>query len=220
MFLYNRDQSLTEAITSHGYWESWVTAWHVKNIGEGDVYIDLGANAGYYSFLANYLGATVFAFEANQDYCGLISRSSVFNGVKFYIEAVAIADKTGTAHLNLYGDLDGSASIVGDGWDDKFIDVRTAPLDAYSFPAGNMIIKMDIEGAEELAWDGMPKTLAIRKPTIIMEYTPGAYSDKFWDKLTAYGKVSLLDYEGNENLVTKQYAESQTDWITLVVRSR
>ncbi len=219
--LYNKDASLTGAIAHNGFWESWVTAWHVNNIAEGDVYIDLGANAGYYSLLANYLGAHVEAFEANPKYIELLSVNGAINDLlHLSTHQYAISDSEGTVRLNLFGDLDGSASIVGAGWDDKFMTVKTKRLDQFTFPAGKMIVKMDIEGAEEMAWDGMPEILANRKPVIILEYTPGAYSENFWMKMQEYGKVSILDYEGTENLVTEKYAESLNDWCTLVVRPR
>ena len=220
LFLDNNDASLTGAIASNGFWESWVTAWHVQNIGEGDIYVDLGANAGYYTFLADYLGATVYAFEPQPNYIGLMAQSAVFNGVNPTLFNTALSDSEGTVMLNLFGAMDGSASIVGEGWDGRHLNVKTRTLDSISLPAGNLIVKMDIEGAEELAWDGMTETLEYRKPTIILEYTPGAYSEHFWDKMTEYGKVSLVNFDGYEELVTRQYAETRDDWITLTVRPR
>lgn len=219
LMLFNEDESLTKAIANNGFWESWVTAWHVQNISEGDIYIDLGANAGYFSFLAEHLGAVVYAFEANPKYCSLMDKGAVLNGSSIRIINRAIADlEGGSVKLNFYGNLDGSASIVGGGWSGRYVDVKTSKLDFWRFPPGNIIIKMDIEGAEELAWDGMQELLEHRKPTIIMEYTPGAYSDEFWDKLNEYGKISMVNYDAYEEIVTKKFAESQTDWLTLTVR--
>jgi FkbM family methyltransferase len=219
LFLYSHDKSLTSAIASTGYWESWVTAWHVQNVSEGDIYIDLGANAGYFSFLAESLGATAMAFEANPRYCTLMNQSSAFNGTNLHVYNWAVSDEEGSVKLNFYGDHDGSASIVGPGWDGKSMDVKACRLDSWRFPAGKMIVKMDIEGAEEKAWDGMTDLLKNRKPIIILEYTPGAYSDEFWDKLTEYGKVSKLSFDTYEEITSRKHVESLDDWCTLVVRA-
>lgn len=220
-----RDASLTDAIKTHGYWEAWITAWHTEHVKPGSLYIDGGANCGYYTFLAAYLGAQAWAFEPNPRYVELLTKSRADMGnsehINIGIWERALSDKNGSAHLNFFGDLDGSASIMADTGDS--IEVPTLKLDSLidHHISGNdhdIILKLDIEGAEELALRGAVNLIAKHNVTIILEYTPGAYSDDFWNLLESIGTIQQVGFDGKEYPITREDAESRTDWLTLVLR--
>ena len=68
------------------------------------------------------------------------------------------------------------------------MEVLTLALDDYARQktARPELVKIDVEGHEELALLGMREILDLRECTILMEYTPNAYSCEFNQKLSAW----------------------------------
>jgi FkbM family methyltransferase len=215
-----KDKSLTPSISTHGYWESWITAYIMNNV-QGKHFLDLGANSGYYSLLAAKLGAeSVTAFEPNPKYVRLLHKNRWENRVNINVVDKAVGDKIGPVALNFYGDLDGSATIVSP--TESHIRALSTTLDRYMFMEpmdAPVLMKVDVEGAEEKVFDGAQRFLNDNQVTMVMEYTPGAYSDEFWDKLSHWGSVNVLDHNGRPQAITERMANSNKDWITLVIRN-
>lgn len=206
-----------------GAWENWVTSWHTKNLHNYDTYIDVGANCGYFSFLANYFGLSVIAIEANPQYAGLLTRTIEENDAdNVAVVNAAVSESEGMAMLKVPETLHGGASITDNHIEaSHHYSVKTITLDDLQGPAGDrVLVKMDIEGAEEMAFKGATEFNQVVKPTYILEYTPRHYTENFFDALSSYGEVTMVDSNGNETSVTKHEAEGASDWITLVVRPR
>ena len=230
MWVMKGDRSVSPWLESDGFWESWVTTWVFNNVKPGTVFWDIGANTGYYGLLAWSLGATVSAFEPNPEYFEMLyetlRRNSIGFGT-FRLYNCALSDKDGTATLYVPAELQGSASLseIDPKWKVHRVEVTTRRLDGWisGFPPHDeYVIKMDAEGAEEKIWDGMVSLLnsAKNKPTVLMEYTPGAYSDEFFDKLKSYGSITTINHQGGEDTINEEWLKAQTDWVMLVIRGR
>ena len=79
-YLYTdkEEQSVGQWLAKHGYWESWITSWMTKNIKEGDICLDVGANYGYYTRVMEFLSGKnglVYYIEANPELVELIDKS-------------------------------------------------------------------------------------------------------------------------------------------------
>lgn len=208
-----------------GAWENWITAWHYNNLNQYDTYIDIGANGGYYSFLAYTQGLTVHAFEANQVYFSCLNSSTRDNGAvdRVTIHHAAVSDKDGAVELTVPDELHGGASIrhSDSNLPGRTEKVRAVTLDSFfksRTPIGYILVKMDIEGAEQMAWHGAKAFNEKHRPTYIIEYTPRHYDGNFFDELEEYGPVTMVNFEGSEEPITKAQADATEDWITLVVR--
>lgn len=228
MYVSSNDQSITPHLIADGFWESWITTWMFLNIRPGVVFWDVGANTGYYSFLAYVHGAMVSAFEPNPDYFDMMTATVVRNKwtkSMIRISPKALSDVNGHATLYVPANLHGSASFtpMDKKWGYHEIEVETTRFDHYvrGWGAGKQIMKIDAEGAEEKIFNGMGNRLVeVGKPIILMEYTPNAYSDKFLSALEDYAQLAWINYDGMEQLVTREWIESQTDWVMLVLRPR
>lgn len=227
LWVSKADRSVTPCLTGEfggmpGAWENWITSWHTKNFEHFDTYIDVGANSGYFAFLANHYGLKVIACEANPEYVELLSWSKAENdATNVEILAGAITDYKGSITLTVPEELHGGASTVY-ALPGKAIEVWCATLDSILIDAhpGRTLIKIDVEGAEPQVFAGASAVNALFKPTYIMEYTPRQYDDTFYDQLAEYGRVTQVDANGGEQPTTKEEANSADDWITLVVRPR
>lgn len=224
MYVNKLDGSVAPCLVRDGYWESWITSWVMSQNLENTIFIDVGANCGYYSFLAASLGCEVYAFEPNPLYSELIQESSRVNGLEVKVFNSALSDNVGKATLSVPDVFQGSATIVDidlSAYNPMQIEVSTIPLDAIEKPINKkLIIKIDAEGAEEMIWDGMQKTLSEHRPTVALEYTPGAYGRDFLNKLESYGNLKWINFDGLAEPVTKDQIISQGDWLMLVIEAR
>jgi FkbM family methyltransferase len=154
-----------------GVWEQYITGLISEGLAPGDIFVDVGANVGYYSLLASYRvgsAGTVFAFEASpRIYAALaanIDRNRVTNVI-----AINRAVSNAVGNCNIYmakeSNLGHSTIIPGiaahDGHTLEAI-IECAPLSAL-MPIDELLrarfIKIDIEGAERYAIEGLVELL-------------------------------------------------------------
>ena len=223
MYVMKDDKSLTPCLVHDGFWESWITEYLIKQDHYATVFYDVGSNCGYYSLLMYRLGAMVSSFEPNPAYFKMMEATIERNGwdkPSFRRSQYAISDKHGTETLWIPKELHGSASFteMDQKWEAEPLEVKTAPLDHLG-GCGNYIVKIDAEGAEEKVWDGMIDSLKKRigHSQVLLEYTPGAYSDEFLDKLEDYAPLHWINGNGEAEPVTREWIYAQTDWVMLIL---
>jgi FkbM family methyltransferase len=130
----------------------------------GDCFVDAGANIGFYSVMAASkvgLGGRVIAVEMMPDTAAILRKHARLNGAS-QIEVVetALLDRAGghvTAHV-IDGKF-GQASISGSGIG-RAVNVEASTIDDVlrNVPVIRLL-KMDLEGAEELALRGAQESL-------------------------------------------------------------
>jgi FkbM family methyltransferase len=139
-------------------------------------FIDLGANIGFYSLIiaTSRPNVRVVAFEPNPRNHTLLRLNRQVNQLgNLMCEPLAISDRDGTATLYL-SSSDMSASLCRDfeDHDDGEAIVQTTTLDNYLERqplAGDLTIKVDVEGHEEAFFRGALRTMTKRRPDIIAE---------------------------------------------------
>jgi FkbM family methyltransferase len=161
----------------------------------GDVFLDIGANIGFFSVFAGHLvgpAGGVVAFEPHPGAREELQELARRNNVSGIIDVVplALADRDGDAVLHLndeftsYSTLDPSASPMrASAAFRRSVDVRTTTLDRWlaSRPAlhGRIrCIKIDVEGAEDAVVAGMTQLLRDTHSRIVCETSIGSAADK------------------------------------------
>ena len=79
-----QDQFVSRRIREHGVWEPYETSLVLRLLQPGDVFVDVGANIGYFSVLAASLvgdAGKVFAFEPDPDNFQLLCANAELNGL-------------------------------------------------------------------------------------------------------------------------------------------
>ena len=162
---------------STGLYERDVTALFQDTVKEGMTVVDLGAYIGYYTLLASRLvGASgrVYAFEPDcKNYSYLVRNTSANDCRNVLAESRAVANRTGSA--TFIAEPDGEKSHLS-GVPEKTASmvVQTVTLDDFfaeeGWPSVDLV-KMDIEGSERAALEGM-RELSRRNPgmRLIMEF--------------------------------------------------
>jgi FkbM family methyltransferase len=163
----------------------------VLTLGEGDVFVDIGANSGYFSVLAALrVGARgrVFAFEPNPAVRRQLERHIGLNAIadRVTISELALSDEDRDdlrLFVSCWPDNDGIASLTpaaetlarGGLRADTSIAVRVRTFDSW-VPSVQLsridLMKIDVEGAESRVLAGMSSTLARFRPARIICETP------------------------------------------------
>jgi FkbM family methyltransferase len=164
----------------------------LKSLRPGGMFIDIGANVGYYSLLAkSRVGrrGRVMAFEPNPEIAARLRKNMDLSSVgEIEIHEAALSDVPGTAAFVCprNGSHGWGSLVAQPGWDGQIIAVETAVLDEI-VPENVIVdaIKLDIEGAEYLALRGARETIRRCRPYILMEIN-AAVSEAFQvDRLAA-----------------------------------
>ena len=163
----------------------------VLTLGEGDVFVDIGANSGYFSVLAALkVGARgrVFAFEPNPAVRRQLERHIGLNAIadRVTISELALSDEDRDdvrLFVSCWPENDGIASLTpaaetlarGGLRADTSIAVRVRTFDSWvqSVQLSRIdLMKIDVEGAESRVLAGMSSTLTRLRPARIICETP------------------------------------------------
>jgi FkbM family methyltransferase len=176
MFL---DPADTLSLTAKGIYEPFETDFLRKEIKEGYIVLDIGANIGYYTLIAAKLvgkNGRVFAFEPDPTNFALLKRNVEVNGYR-NVELVrkAVSNKTGKIKLYL-GESDTADHRIYDSHDGrKSIEIEAIRLDDYFIDYLGKInfIKMDTQGSESGVIQGGVKLLKKnRNVKVVTEFWP------------------------------------------------
>jgi FkbM family methyltransferase len=139
-------------------------------VRSGMTCIDAGAHIGYMTLLmAHEVGRDghVFAFEPSSENCGRLRTNLALNAVENATVVQAVVSSTagaatlgsGPSSFEHHLDVSSTQASV----------VESVTLDAYFVDKRVDFVKLDVEGAEELAVKGMYAVLARDKPTLLIE---------------------------------------------------
>jgi len=74
----------------------------LKNLNPDDIFYDIGANVGYYTYLSGLLCKEVHVFEPIKEYIDLIKENIVeFKNTNFFINNLALSDHKGKIKIFL-----------------------------------------------------------------------------------------------------------------------
>lgn len=176
----DEDNFVQKHCRENGVWDPDLTHWMIHNIKEGWKCLDIGSNTGYFSELMSYLVGPkgfVVAFEPNPhlvekhiEASSLNFKNKEFGNVT--IINLGLSNKKEKLELLVPYNNVGAANFFDKkyiGKSKKFL-VELNRLDQI-YPGQVDFIKIDIEGYEELAWDGFSKN-AKDCPLIVIELGP------------------------------------------------
>lgn len=175
-------------------YEDGVTEAIASTLKPGDVFVDVGANIGYFTVLAARLvrpRGRVLAFEphsgARETLEAMVQRNDVSATVE--IVPLALAEIAGDARLFVQDAVTAHSTLeptlspmrhVGAFHPDSVVHVTTLDDWMTSHPELERhirCVKIDVEGAEARVVGGMTKTLQLATLTIVCETTIGSVAD-------------------------------------------
>ena len=165
-------------------------------------FVDIGANLGIYTLVASRIvgpSGRVIAFEPSLQSFLTLKENVSLNGFKNVLAVrVALSDKTGEAFL--YHGSDAGKNSLGSFpcREPKGEPVATQSLDEalHQLSVETVdVIKMDVEGAEELVLRGAKRTVASHRPIVLFEINPESSRRLGFSPRGAWDLLAATDYE-------------------------
>lgn len=176
--LYLDPMSELGAAVPAGTYEPVLSKAVVHLMKDGGVFVDVGANEGYFSILAASANpaARVIAFEPQPDVAAIIVRNAAANGLSnLQVHSIAVADAPGKVDIVL-ARHSGGTHLASVGKSSRFERRVSVPADTLDniIPKENIrLMKMDCEGAELLVVRGARQLIQSgRVDFIVVDYHP------------------------------------------------
>lgn len=163
-----------------GYYEPAVVSAVQELLFPTTVFFDIGAHVGQYTLVAAPRVREVHSFEPNPLTFRLLQRNVVRNKLRnVAINQVAVCDHTGEDSLvqSMPSNVGASSLVCHGEASGPTVRVPCSSLDDYveargcSLTEGDVVLKIDVEGAETLVLRGATRVLA-KKPSLVLETVP------------------------------------------------
>lgn len=196
-----------------------------KILKPGMIFVDIGAHIGEYTLLsAELLGETghIYAFEPQPKIYNLLESNIKVNQLKkISIESCALSNQEGKVEFTIFSEPSVSSikTDLPNSSEQNYsitdtIQVSTITLDSYFGSLEDKIdlIKLDVEGAELMVFQGAKKYLEFSEATApiwLFEFSPRNYKDFGYDAkdlfslLESYGYIIYEYSNGQLNTISK-----------------
>lgn len=175
VFVRSADGDIGREIREKHSYEPHVVARLQQLLRPGMVFVDVGANIGFFTQLAASIvgpSGRVLAIEPLDKNVQLILRSLARNRfTQVEVQACAVSDRDGIASMITHDATSNGQATVVDEPAAALAQART--LDEITRDLAHIdVVKMDIEGFELAAWRGFRNGLATHRPHVLTEFHP------------------------------------------------
>ena len=209
-FKLRGSQSVHHLAMQRGTFDNTEKAFLQEQLKAVDVFVDIGANIGYYTCFARSLGKSVIAiepFSKNLKY--LYENIKVNNWKDIEVFPVGLSDQPGLA--TFYGGTSTGASLIDNWAGASRIFQRTVAVSTLDIILGNrtagkkILIKLDVEGAEYPVLLGSKNILCSQPRPIwiveicLAEYHPDGMNKNFKNTFDLFWENGYLAYTADQN---------------------
>ena len=220
--LLNPTEHIQQQLFWYGYYEKELGDLLKKIVKPSDVFIDIGANIGYFSLLVAHRlpSAEVISFEPVVDLYKKMNDNITLNDIKNIITihaAVGEIDEERELFVSAPDNSGMSSFRQPENYSGSKEKVKVVAIDEWFKGSGLSkidILKLDIEGSELAALRGMKKVLQNFRPLLIVEINPETLSMFNLKPLDIYDYLEQQGYKGFlilENARLKQLDQIETD---------
>lgn len=179
LHVHDHNETVSNFLRRHKIWQRQITVFIAGYLSDGDVFVDAGANIGYFSVYAGLrVGSSgkVHAVEPDEKNASLLTANLELNGLSnFTVHPTAVSDTTGEATLFRGKSNAGAHSLLQKGSLAAGPKVPVTTLDNLLRKERTpKLIKIDVQGAELNVLNGMKDLLSggEEKPAILLEFSP------------------------------------------------
>ena len=222
LYVQEHDWDIGENLIETKLYEPHVTSFLKEHLQEGMTFVDVGANIGFFTLTAaTKVGRSgkVIAVECNPRNVELIYMSLHRNGLDHVtVYPFAVGDTQKLMSFS-WGFSNGFVDELLKNDEEAFI-VQAVTLDSLLKNETRVdVVKMDIEGSEAKAWQGMQETIAKHHPVFLMEFFPallervsGVKGDEFLNSVFASGYSAGVLRREQEMVTTQSTSEVIAEW--------
>ncbi len=207
-FAGNTGDILDRYLYEFGVWEPSLTSWISSRLGADDVFVDIGANVGYYSILASRLvgpNGIVVAVEAEPATFEMLEQNVRRNNAT-NVRALNLAASDSAGTLELHSGAPWNRGMAGpvaerwnsagpesDSWTDVVTEVEAQPVGAIISDdelARMRLMKIDVEGGEPAVLRGLFELLDRTREDLelVVEIDPGLFEAQKEDPAAYLGR--------------------------------
>lgn len=214
-----QDKSVFNNILNNSDYENHMVDFYRELLKEDSVCIDAGANIGILSmYMSLFTKANIYAFEPIPETYEALIKNIDINKLNVVPLCLALGDKSGKSIALLDRTCNGGAGFEYDtkNLNDIKVDIDVITLDEFvkSYKIEKLdLLKMDVEGFEELVIKGGKETLKQFNPDIVTEFCPpiirskGLSSEGYFDTLRSYYKhIYFIDRPQMQLITIKDHA--------------
>jgi FkbM family methyltransferase len=217
-FLYPLDSAIGGAL-SYDDFEPLELSFVTNNLEEGDIFLDIGANGGLFTIAAaKKVGAKghVYAFEPSEREQSLLQHNIEINRLdNVTIVKAAVGDKNDTIKFVISQDGAMNSLKQNEHPGQKYqneVEVSMIALDKFATDndiSNVKLIKIDVEGAELLVFQGAEQLLASTKPIILFEANDltsrsFGYSQEYLLSFLSESEYVIQTWDKNEKITNIQ----------------
>jgi FkbM family methyltransferase len=201
MWLKNETSYLIDnCLINTGTWEPQAVNILKKYLKPGDVFIDVGANTGFFSIIASKItgdAGYVYAFEPTRYYFDILLKNMKENNINNCfpfnlglsdndkIEKINIFDSTATLHMQADDVSEAAEEIKLRTLDSMLPELGLTKID---------FIKVDIDGHEPFFLNGALKAIEKFDPLILLEVNHLSYMSAGINVIDFYNKLKFLGF--------------------------
>jgi FkbM family methyltransferase len=145
-----------------------------------DVFLDVGANVGWFTLLASTIigdGGRIYAFEPRRPVVDYLQRTVVLNDLANVITVYPIGlSNEAKSEILIWDPSTGNGGGASFDRDDASSDFVCQSIEVQSLDSLNLghvdVIKIDVEGAEPLVLEGANRTIGRDRPIVLTEVLP------------------------------------------------
>lgn len=204
MYVNAADDVIAPEILAYGFHEKYETELLKKIIKPSMVFVDIGANIGYYSLVAAKLvgqSGKVYAFEPDPiNYSLLLSNIETNHFTNIVPIQKAVSNQAGSVKLVLDRGNFGAHTLSESNIQTErrgFVEVEAITLDAFFKAEGNStvdFIKMDVQGSEGRVIEKAHHILKHNDLKILMEFWPQGLRNMGTDPVELLEKLQGYDF--------------------------
>lgn len=179
-------------------YEAGVVGYVLARLRRDDVFVDVGAHAGFFSLIAAAFGAVAYAIEPQRDLVRVIERNAAVNGAdRIHVLALAVSDHEGLScqlrlggspGMQLHGELDRPAHPTPQNRHADWVPVVRLDSLFDDDVVRPRLVKIDVEGLELRALGGSAGLLARGETAFAVEIHPHLIAD-FGGDLASLGTL-------------------------------
>ncbi|MEX1666960.1 FkbM family methyltransferase [Zhongshania arctica] len=222
----SKDTIISEKLRTEQCWEPYETQLVITHFKAGGIFVDVGANIGYYTLLASDIaGPTgkILSYEPDVENFALLQENVRLNDLQnVALHALALSDRNEDGELFLSTDNFGDHRIYSDGGErhsrpiklvhgDQHLESQTQHID---------FLKIDTQGAEYFVVNGLRKLIAANSAHLcmILEFCPygirhsGADGHQLIELLESFGmQYHIIDHI--EHRLIPAQVHHLSDWV-------
>ena len=169
-----KDIVISKSIKEKNIWEPEETQFILSVLNRGEIFLDIGANIGYFSVLASHLlgkEGIVYAFEPEIENYKLLLANSTLNGkinIRCFQTALSDEDTLGFLYLNEENLGDHQLFPVEEQREKIEVTIRKGDSLLLAMTSRVHFIKIDTQGAEFHVLSGLSKLIEQSLPELVL----------------------------------------------------